>query len=120
MRYIQNGYAKYINIKENRVGPLFQSAFKAIRITTDEQLLHVSRYIHLNPSTEYLVKTEKLLEYPWSSFPTYLDEKILDFHFVNPEPVLSFFKTRDLYKEFVFDQAEYQKELSNIKHLMLE
>lgn len=120
MRYIQNGYAKYINIKEERVGPLFQSAFKAVKIVADEQLLHVSRYIHLNPSTEYLVKTEKLLEYPWSSFPTYLDADESDFCFVNSKPILSFFKTRDLYKEFVFDQAEYQKELRNIKHLTLE
>ena len=120
MRYVQNGYAKYLNIKENRVGPLFQSMFKAVRIQSDEQLLHVSRYIHLNPSTEYLVKIEKLSEYSWSSLPVYLDTKHPDFSFVNPEPVLSFFKDNEKYKEFVLDQAEYQRELDKIKHLTLE
>lgn len=50
---LQNGYARYFNLKHKRRGPLFQSMFKAIRVETDEQLLHVSRYIHLNPSSSY-------------------------------------------------------------------
>lgn len=120
MRHIQNGYAKYINIQQDRVGPLFQSAFKAIRIHTDEQLLHVSRYIHLNPSTEYIVKTENLQNYSWSSLPVYLDSNFSDFTFVNPDIILSFFKTKEKYKEFVLDQADYQRELERIKHLTLE
>lgn len=120
MRYIQNSYAKYLNIKGSRVGPLFQSAFKAERIVTEEQLLHVSRYIHLNPSTGYLVKIEGLTEYPWSSLLVYLDQNFQDFTFVNPQPVLSFFKNRDKYEEFVFDQAEYQRKLDRIKHLIFE
>src|SRR3989338_6010554 len=41
MANLQNGYAKYFNIKTRRAGPLFQSIFKAVRIATDEQLLHV-------------------------------------------------------------------------------
>lgn len=45
MRNFQNSYAKFFNIKHQRVGPLFQSIFRAIRIEDNEQLLHVNRYI---------------------------------------------------------------------------
>ena len=47
MSNYQNSYARYFNTKYKRDGGLFQSMFRAIRIETDEQLLHVSRYIHL-------------------------------------------------------------------------
>lgn len=118
MRKFQDSYAKHFNIKYNRVGGLFQAMFKAVRIETNEQLLHVSRYIHLNPVSAYLIEIEQLKTYPWSSFPEYLNEQGREF--VNTELILSFFKTRDDYKKFVFDQADYQRELQAIKHLVLE
>lgn len=119
---LENSYAKYFNTKSTRAGPLFQSMFKAVRIETNEQLLHVSRYIHLNPSTGYLVETKDLVEYRWSSFPNYLDgyENSIKYSFVNANIILSFFKDKKSYKKFVFDQAEYQKELGIIKHLILD
>ena len=94
--------------------------FKAVRIETDEQLLHVSRYIHLNPSTAYIVEPEKLGDYRWSSYLIYLNEDSMDHSFVNPEIILSFFKNRADYKKFVLDQAVYQRELDKIKHLIFE
>jgi len=120
MRNLQNSYVKYFNIKNERAGPLFQSMFKAVRIETDEQLLHVSRYIHLNPSTAYIVEPEKLESYRWSSLGIYLNKDLINHSFVNPEIILSFFKNREEYKEFVLDQAPYQRELDKIKHLILE
>ncbi|MDO8515548.1 MAG: transposase [bacterium] len=42
-------YSGYFNRKYKRVGPLFQGVYKAVLIETDMQLLHLSRYIHLNP-----------------------------------------------------------------------
>ena len=115
---LQNGYAKYFNLKHKRIGPLFQSMFKAVRIETDDQLLHVSRYIHLNPSTSYIVDIEKLSAFHWSSFPEYLGER--SSLFVNYEIILSLVGGKQKYKDFIFDQAEYQRELSNIRHLILE
>jgi len=120
MRNLQNSYVKYFNIKNERAGPLFQSMFKAVRIETDEQLLHVSRYIHLNPSTAYIVEPEKLEDYRWSSLGIYLNKDFINHSFVNPEIILSFFKNRAEYKKFVLDQAAYQRELDKIKHLILE
>lgn len=116
---LQNGYAKYLNIKNSRVGPLFQSMFKAVRIDTDEQLMHVSRYIHLNPSTGYLVEPQDLLEYKWFSLGSYLNHGKV-YPFVQTELVLGLFKNRQSYHQFILDQADYQRELNKIKHLALE
>lgn len=120
MKNLQNSYAKYFNIKNSRMGPLFQSMFKAVMIETDEQLLHVSRYIHLNPSTGYLVGIKDLPKYPWSSLPIYLGEIPSTSKFINSVIVLESFKTREEYRRFVFDRAEYQRELDKIKHFTLE
>lgn len=116
---LQNGYAKYLNIKNNRAGPLFQSMFKAVRVDTDEQLVHVSRYIHLNPSTGYLVEPKNLLKYNWSSLGTYVKEGKIH-PFIQTELVLSLFKNGKEYYQFVLDQADYQRELDKIKHLTFE
>ena len=117
MRNLQNSYSKYFNTKHKRTGSLFQFMFKAVRMETDEQLMHVSRYIHLNPVTSYIIEVEDSGRYEWSSFKDY----VLDINsFVSKEMILSHFKSAQGYKKFVFDQAEYQRELSKIKHLSLE
>jgi putative transposase len=48
-------YTKAINKQQGRVGPLFQGPFKARLIDSNEYLLHLSRYIHLNPVRAGLV-----------------------------------------------------------------
>lgn len=117
MRNLQNSYSKYFNTKRERTGSLFQFMFKAVRMETDQQLLHVSRYIHLNPVTSYLREIEDLEDYDWSSFKDYV---LNTSTFVSKEMVLGGFKSGQEYKKFVFDQAEYQRELDKIKHLVLE
>lgn len=42
-------YAMYFNKKYKRIGPIFQSKYKATLVLDDAYLLHVSRYIHVNP-----------------------------------------------------------------------
>lgn len=118
MRNFQHSYSKYFNLKNDRTGGLFQAMFKAVRIETDEQLIHVSRYIHLNPVSSMLIKIEKLEDYLWSSFKDY----ILDTNsvLISPVLILKYFKSKNKYKEFVFNQADYQKRLESIKHLTLD
>lgn len=50
MRSIGTAYTMYFNLKYKRVGPLFQSNYKASRIDNDMYLYFISRYIHENPS----------------------------------------------------------------------
>lgn len=42
-------YSMYFNKKYKRVGQLFQGRYKAVLVDKDNYLLHLSRYIHLNP-----------------------------------------------------------------------
>lgn len=56
IRKISDGYTKYFNTKHHRVGPLFQGSYKAVLIESDQQLTHLSRYIHLNPRVSLLIK----------------------------------------------------------------
>ena len=116
----QNSYTRYHNLRHDRQGPLFLPQFKAKRIETEEQLMHVSRYIHLNPYTAYLTKDIKqLATYPWSSLISYIDPAKSQ-PFVNTKPILSLFKNNQEYHNFVRNQADYQRQLHQITHLMLE
>lgn len=119
IRLSMNSYSRYFNTKYKRKGGLFEGRFKAIRIETNPQLLHLSRYIHLNPYSSFLVKDFKnLFSYPFSSLPEYLEfskSKIC-----NKEIVLNQFSNPKKYKKFVLNHADYQKTLETIKHQILE
>lgn len=115
MTHVINSYTRYFNTKYNRVGPVYQGVFKAVRIETDEQLLHVSRYIHLNPLVSLIVTEKEFLTYRWSSLQAYLQK---DFSLVDSTPVLDHFSSAQDYLQFVLDQADYGKELEKIKHLI--
>lgn len=118
MRKVTDGYTRYFNTKRQRVGPVFQGAFKAIHISNNEQLLHVSRYIHLNPVVSAVVRENDFYTYPWSSLSSYIDKKIPTF--VNSLPILENFRNPDKYLEFVNDQIDYGKHLEEIKHLIFK
>lgn len=109
-----NSYSKYFNLKYGRVGPLWQNRFKAVLIENDEQLIHVSRYIHLNPIVSGLLK--HLDKYPWSSYQEYLNMPVI----CSPRIVLDLFESRENYKEFVMSQIDYGTELEILKHHILD
>lgn len=113
-----NAYTRYFNMKHERIGALFQGVFKAVYIESDEQLLHVSRYIHLNPLMASIVDDYSLETYQWSSYPAYLHKNKSTF--VDNEIVLNFFASSKSYKSFVIDQIDYAKKLAEIKHVTLE
>ncbi|MBI3999853.1 MAG: transposase [Candidatus Omnitrophica bacterium] len=109
-----NSYACYFNKKHKREGPLWTGRFKAVHIETDDQLWHVSRYIHLNPTTANLVKRPELWKY--SSYPRYIKTERSKFSL----PTTSVFDcTPKEYQKFVENQISYQKQLTIIQHLTL-
>ena len=113
---LSNSYAKYFNIKNQRKGSLLESEFKSVHIETNEQLLHLSRYIHLNPLVGFT--TPNLDNYPWSSYKEYARDT--QTNICTKEIILSQFKSKDSYKQFVLDQEDYGKQLENIKHQLLD
>ncbi|MBI2028857.1 transposase [Candidatus Gottesmanbacteria bacterium] len=114
-----NSYTRYLNTRSERIGPLFEGKFKAVRIHTEGQLLHLHRYIHLNPYSSFVVKGLNDLEnYIFSSLPEYLGNTQTNHCAKNA--ILDNFKNKDSYKKFLFDQADYQRRLEEIKHLTME
>lgn len=115
---LQNSYTRYFNTKRERDGSIFLDQFKAVLISTEEQLVHVSRYIHLNPYTSYVTRSlEDLWKYPWASLSEYLGDGP---GICQPELILNFFKNLKDYQDFIKNQADYQRQLHKIQHLILE
>lgn len=113
---LSNSYTKYINTKNQRSGPLFQGEFKAVHIESNEQLIHLSRYIHLNPLVSYVCKN--LDDYQWSSYIEY-SGKTKDSH-CSKSIILDQFKNIPEYLQFIKDQEDYGKSLEQIKHQTLD
>ena len=112
---LSNSYTKYFNTKYKRVGPLLQGAFKAVLIETEEQLVHLSRYIHLNPVVSGLAKN--LGSYHWSSYTEYMSGQKL---YCSPEEILSLYPTVKSYREFVEAQIKYGTSLEILKHRIID
>lgn len=114
---VTNAFTRYFNVKHKRKGPLFLTQFKSRIIRSREQLIHVSRYIHLNPYSSGIVKNiHQLPSYPWSSYPDFLYEK--DKFLCDTSIILDEFnQDRIKYKSFVTSNANYQQTLENIKYL---
>jgi putative transposase len=116
MQKISNSLSHYINTINDSKGPIFESTFKAVRVETNEQLIHLSRYIHLNPTSSGLVKRPE--DYPYSSYRIYLGLEKSEF--IDPSLILSSFKLPGAYERFVLDNLDYQKSLERLKYLTFE
>jgi len=104
---VLNSYTKYFNRLHNRKGPLWQSRSKKVLCESNEQLLHLTRYIHLNPVTAYLVNKPE--DWKWASYPEYMEEDVF-------LPICEFKNRLDLRSEnyafFVNSNIEYQRKLA--------
>ena len=116
MNSLGTRYTMYFNRKYKRVGSLWQAVYKAVLINNDEQLLHLSRYIHLNPVTAGLVNNAaqwKNSSYAEYITPDKISHPLCDFrNYINEDP--------SRYRAFVDDHAGYQRELAKIKKLAME
>lgn len=116
----------YFNKKYKRVGKLFQGVYKAVLIESDEQLLYLSKYIHLNPFKYKLDITARkidiqssVLSQP-SSYPNFIGK--INQNWILPKDILSFYrkgKTEKFYKNFI-ESAMNRKSNINPKILIDE
>lgn len=114
MAKVLNSYSRYFNLSHGRKGPLWEGHFRNVLVKTDEQILHLTRYIHLNPVSAGLVNKPE--DWKHSSYLEYLGD--------GRENLCSYNEIFDIipsqYKKFVNDQIAYQKELSKIKNLLID
>jgi putative transposase len=115
---IQNSYAKYFDLKNDRKGSLFLSSFKYRRIISEELFIHVCRYVHLNHVTSHLIEFGQLATYPFSSYSWYLNKDLN--RFVNGDLITNHFKTKTNFIKFHLNQVDYQRKFKEIKDLLLE
>ncbi len=95
-------YSMYFNKRNKRVGPLFQGPYKAVFIDNDEYLLHLTRYIHLNPLDIMTGPGPvNVREYPYSSYPFYL--RLKNAVWLHQEYILNYFRSaqRKDYQDFL-------------------
>jgi putative transposase len=74
LKSLQGRYSKANALKHNRIGPLFQSRFKAVLVGNLNYFRTVISYIHNNPSS-HLGGSQNPAEYSWSSFQDYIGSK---------------------------------------------
>ena len=110
LRRVATTYSMYFNKRYKRVGYLFQGKYKASAVESDYYLLHLSRYVHLNPLDMPGLTRTDLVKYPYSSYQYFLGNKYASW--IKPEMILAFFDRKNLqtflkkfpsYQEFVED-----------------
>ncbi|NJC28061.1 transposase [Neolewinella antarctica] len=67
--HLQNAYARYFNLQENRVSGLFEQNYKRIPIDTLAYFKDLIVYHHLNPQIHEM--TDDFSEYWWTSYQEY-------------------------------------------------
>ena len=115
MRSIGTKYSMYFNKKYKRVGPLFQSRYKAVRVIRESQFIYLSKYIHRNP----LPARTDPAGYKYSSYQNYLGR--FSQTWVDKSEILSYFSKlnpAESYQEFVEEIDE--RDLLMIKDLMID
>ncbi len=100
-------YAMYFQHQYRHSGALFQGRFKSIKVFDDEQLLYLTKYIHLNPKKT--VRTV-LTEYPYSSLNDYLQLSKEPKDWLDSQTILKKF-----FKNSLNSPKEYRSFITNTK-----
>lgn len=109
-----NSYSRYFNSKYHRKGPLWESKFQNVLVEKDEQLLHLTRYLHLNPVTAHLIEQPE--DWIYSSFNEYIGKS--KYSFCRFKGLLEIDPNK--YRKFVLDRIAYQRELDIIKKQIID
>ncbi len=109
-------YSKYFNKKYNRVGHVFQDAFKQITVHDNSYLLWLSAYIHNNPVVAGF--TSNPFEYQWSSYGEFFG--VGEKNICDPRIILDQLKSKEEYKRFVRESTLLIKERKDLKSVLFD
>jgi len=116
MKSVFGSYVQGVNKQQNRLGPLFQGRFRHTLVDKDEYLIHLARYIHLNPVMAGLC--DKPQEWMYSNYPDVISERqgtLKDSSLV-PER----FSDGEAYRDFVEEYLSTQKQIQGLEKYLLE
>ena len=114
MQRFSISYTKAMNKRYGRTGALFEGQFQAVHVDSNEYLLHLSRYLHLNPVVAGLVRLPE--DWEFSSYREYIG--LRQGTLPTPDIVLAQFPTRDAYRDFVESYQLSDRDV--IAHLLFE
>jgi putative transposase len=111
MQGLIGSYGRCFNVKYKRSGSLLESRYKSSTVLSDDYLIHVSRYIHLNP--------DDYENWQWSSLPYYT--KGWRAEWVQPDFVIELCQQyQGNYKDFIDEYKTKRDEINKIKHLYID
>ncbi len=109
MQKISTGYTRAINKAYGRTGHLFEGRYRNKIIPSDEYLIHLCRYIHLNPVRANLVTM--IEQWEFSSYLDYIGKR--DNSLVNKETISNYFNSVESLIEFHQTYQENQNYFVN-------
>jgi putative transposase len=112
MQAFGTSFSKAINKHADRSGGLFQGRFQAKHVEEESYLVHLSRYIHLNPVEAQLVNSA--CDWEFSSYREYIGTRTGTLP--NTEILLRDFCSRSHYREFV--ETKQGENKLGLKHLL--
>lgn len=132
MRKLGNGYTGYFNLKYERVGHLFQGAYKVKHVGRDEFFKHLVLYIHGNPvelvepkwKENGIKNLNKVLDflnsYKWSSHNEYCGKSIYNNGIINKDLMAEFFEKNDYITSFNENLLKNNENKIFLKNILLD
>jgi REP element-mobilizing transposase RayT len=124
MKHLNGIYSKFHNIDSKTDGPIFKDRYKSILIDSDQYLIQVCRYIHLNPVKAKLTNG---INHTWSSYKYYANKNISSPSWLHKEEILAILNDDSTSTKFINfheqgDSGELIKfyETNNSRHNTME
>jgi len=114
----------YFQQQYQHSGALFQGRFKSVKIFDNDQLLYLSKYIHLNPLKSVSVGSV-LTNYPYSSLADYLLLNKAEKDWLDSKTIMQKFypkspNPQQKYLSFILDIKKDSQSQTILNHSTLE
>lgn len=123
LRKILTSHSMFFNKKQERIGPLFQSRFKAKHIDNDDYFRYLFAYIHLNPIKLFkedwrengvgeMEPAKKFLDsYVFSSYLDYTKKERVQKNLLNTEDFPGYFEAQKDFEDYLNDWLSFGEKL---------
>ncbi|OGO18929.1 MAG: hypothetical protein A2Z14_05240 [Chloroflexi bacterium RBG_16_48_8] len=91
-----NSYVQAVNRQQNRKGPMFEGTYQYVHVDREKYIIHLCRYIHLNPVKANLVSGPEDWQYSnyreWANLRkgALKDQDFITVYFQSPKEYASF------------------------------